>query len=31
MFKEHFARKCKTLGGYLQNVMLINKRIWRRR
>jgi len=26
----HFAHKCKTSGGYLQNVMLTNNRIWRR-
>jgi len=27
MFKGHFAHKCRTLGGYLQNVMLTNRKI----
>jgi len=29
-FRGHFAHKCKTSGGYLQNMILTNKRIWRR-
>jgi len=27
---RHFAHKCKTLEGYLQNVMFTNRKIWRR-
>jgi len=26
----HFAHKCKTSGGICKNVMLTNRRIWRR-
>jgi len=26
-FRGHFVHKCKTSGGYLQNVMLTNRKI----
>jgi len=26
----HFAHKCKTSGGYLQHVILTNRKIWQR-